>query len=100
MGAEGDFRQEQYGLQHKRVFCYAEWDTVLPTGEPVRGTLLRENGIRVGHAPPPAWLRSFATPINSMIGRDLCGEFQLLGGVGTLLDSAPPDRLSGFISIF
>merc|ERR1712137_804777 len=65
-----------------------------------RGTLLRENGIRVGYAPPPAWMRSFPTPINSMIGRDLCGEFQLLAGVGYLLDAAEVDRLSGTICLF
>eukprot|EP00445_Apocalathium_hangoei_P027140 CAMPEP_0203937902 /NCGR_PEP_ID=MMETSP0359-20131031/75050_1 /ASSEMBLY_ACC=CAM_ASM_000338 /TAXON_ID=268821 /ORGANISM="Scrippsiella Hangoei, Strain SHTV-5" /LENGTH=127 /DNA_ID=CAMNT_0050868047 /DNA_START=15 /DNA_END=396 /DNA_ORIENTATION=- len=37
-----------------------------------------------------------------MIGRDLCGEFQLLGGVGSLLDSAPNASagLRGTISLF
>jgi len=98
--AEGDYRLETWGLIHKRVFCYAEYDVILDSGEPVRGTLLRENGIRVGHAPPPQWLRSFPTPINSMIGRDLCGEFQLMGGVGTLLDAARTNRWSGVISLY
>ena len=29
---------------------------------------------KVGHVVPPPWLRAFATPINSLIGRDLCGD--------------------------
>lgn len=95
-----DIRKEAFGLAHKRVFGYAEWDLRLPSGEPVRGGILRENGIRVGHADPPAWLRSFPTPLNSLIGRDLCGEFQLLAGVGSLLDSAPPGRLEGELHLF
>ena len=48
----------------------------------------RENGIRVGHTSPPSWLRAFSTPINSLIGRDLCGEFQLSTGIGLILDTA------------
>merc|ERR1711971_1267334 len=99
--SEGDFRFANWGLSHKRVFCYAEYDTILlPSGEPLRGTLLRENGIRVGHQPPPVWMRSFPTPINSMIGRDLCGEFQLLSAVGCLLDAADCEALQGEISLF
>lgn len=98
--AEPDFRKESFGLTHKRVLCYAEWDLKLSSGEPVRGTLLRENGIRVGHLNPPAWLRSFPTPINNLIGRDLCGEFQLIAGVGQLLDAGPPGRLDGIVLLF
>eukprot|EP00438_Fugacium_kawagutii_P034668 Skav219055 [mRNA] locus=scaffold1033:33702:34856:+ [translate_table: standard] len=84
---EGDSRKETWGLTHKRVLCYGEWD-LTADGQPLRGTLLRENGIRVGHAAPPAWLRAFPTPINSLIGRDLCGEFQLSTGIGLILDTA------------
>jgi len=97
---EVDVRKDTFGLSHKRVLCYAEWDVVLSSGEPLRGTLLRENGIRVGHVSPPPWLRSFATPINSLIGRDLCGEFQLVTGVGLVLDAAPPGSVNGSIELF
>jgi len=98
--AETDMRLEVYGLAHKRVLCYGEWDLVLPSGERVHGATLRENGIRVGHVPAPAWLRSHATPINSMIGRDLCGEFQLITGIGLIIDAAPPGRLEGSVHLF
>lgn len=97
---EVDVRRDTFGLAHKRVLCYAEWDLMLSSGEPIRGTLLRENGIRVGHTPPPAWLRSFSTPINGMIGRDLCGEFQLVTGIGLILDAAPPGQLRGSVQLF
>lgn len=97
--AEVDMRKETYGLIHKRVLCYGEWDLILPDGEPMRGSMLRENGIRVGHNPPPAWLRSFATPINFMIGRDLCGEFQLVTGIGLFVDAAMPGRVTGAVSL-
>ncbi|CAE8592395.1 unnamed protein product [Polarella glacialis] len=96
----GDARKETWGLMHKRVLCYAEWDVLLSTGEPIRGTLMRENGIRIGHMNPPAWLRAFATPINSIIGRDLCGEFQLATGIGLILDAAPPGHLTGEVHLF
>jgi len=97
---EGDIRKDTFGLAHKRVLCYAEWDLMLETGESIRGALLRENGIRVGHVAPPAWLRSFPTPINYLIGRDLCGEFQLVTGIGLILDAAPPGRLEGTMMIY
>lgn len=97
---EVDVRKDTFGLAHKRVLCYAEWDLTTSTGEPIRGTLFRENGIRVGHTPPPAWLRSFSTPINGMIGRDLCGEFQLVTGIGLILDSAPPGHVRGSVQLF
>ncbi|CAK8996022.1 unnamed protein product, partial [Durusdinium trenchii] len=84
---DGDARKDIWGLTHKRVLCYGEWD-LTEDGQPLRGTLLRENGIRVGHAAPPSWLRAFPTPINSLIGRDLCGEFQLTTGIGLILDTA------------
>jgi len=98
--AEVDARKEGFGLSHKRVLCFAEWDLGHPSGEQLRGTLLMENGIRVGHVSPPAWLRSHATPINHIIGRDLCGEFQLLTGVGLILDAAPPGRLVGTLLMY
>mmetsp|Transcript_127655 Transcript_127655/g.355265 ORF Transcript_127655/g.355265 Transcript_127655/m.355265 type:complete len:191 (+) Transcript_127655:252-824(+) len=98
--AEVDVRKDTFGLAHKRVLCYAEWDLTLSSGEPLRGALLRENGIRVGHTPPPAWLRSFATPINSLIGRDLCGEFQLVTGIGLVLDAAPPGQPHGTVQLY
>jgi len=97
---EGDARQDTWGLVHKRVLCYGEWDIRLPDGQALRGALLRENGIRVGHAAPPVWLKAFATPINSLIGRDLCGEFQLTTGIGLILDSAPPGQLLGEVCLF
>lgn len=87
---DGDVRKETWGLVHKRVLCYGEWE-LTTNGHPLRGTLLRENGIRVGHAAPPAWLRAFPTPINSVIGRDLCGEFQLSAGIAVILDTARGD---------
>merc|ERR1712137_1187010 len=79
---------------------FAEWNLGLPNSEQIRGTLLMENGIRVGHVSPPAWLRSHATPINYIIGRDLCGEFQLLTGVGLILDAVPPGRLEGSLCMY
>eukprot|EP00435_Cladocopium_sp_Y103_P008815 s2545_g2.t1 len=87
-----------WGLVHKRVLCYGEWE-LTTNGQPLRGTLLRENGIRVGHAAPPAWLRAFPTPINSVIGRDLCGEFQLSAGIAVILDTAQGD-IVGEVMIF
>lgn len=98
--ADVDVRKDTFGLSHKRVLCYAEWDVQLMNGEPLRGALLRENGIRVGHTPPPAWLRSFATPINFLIGRDLCGEFQLVTGIGLILDAAPVGQLQGTVQLY
>merc|ERR1711990_215539 len=46
---EADLRKDTFGLAHKRVLCYGEWDVITDSGEPLRGTLLQENGIRVGH---------------------------------------------------
>jgi len=97
---EADVRKDTFGLIHKRVLCYAEWDVITSSGESIRGALLRENGIRVGHTEPPAWLRSFPTPINYMIGRDLCGEFQLVTGMALVLDAVSPGRLQGSATIF
>merc|ERR1712014_17835 len=97
--SEGDLRKDTFGLAHKRVLCYAEWDVLPQNGEWLLGALSRENGIRVGHTPAPAWLRSFATPINTMIGRDLCGEFQLVTGIGLILD-IPVGQLSGTVQLF
>merc|ERR1719506_3507444 len=98
--SEADLRKDTFGLAHKRVLCFAEWDVLTSGGEPLRGTLLQENGIRVGHTAPPTWLRSFPTPINYLIGRDLCGEFQLITGIGLILDAAPPGRLRGNVLVF
>merc|ERR1711988_1809170 len=98
--SEVDVRKDTFGLAHKRVLCYAEWSVILETGEPLRGALLRENGIRVGHTAPPTWLRSFATPINYLIGRDLCGEFQLVTGIALILDALPSVHMQGSVHIF
>jgi len=98
--SEGDLRKDTFGLAHKRVLCYAEWDILLNTGEPLRGALLQENGIRVGHTAPPSWLRSFPTPINYLIGRDLCGEFQLVTGIALILDALPSMEMQGSVYIF
>merc|ERR1712050_498336 len=75
-------------------------DVIHENNENIRGALFRENGIRVGHTEPPAWLRSFPTPINYLIGRDLCGEFQLVTGIGLVLDASPPGTTTGAVRLF
>merc|ERR1712224_115294 len=94
----GDVRRDTFGLVHKRVFSYAEYDVLCGADMPFRGKSLRENGISF-RGSPLGWLRSFPTPINSLVGRDLCSEFQLLSELGGMMNNTP-NHPEGVVLLF
>lgn len=78
----------------ERVFCYCETEMLYPTATALPGELLRicflkENsfqgeGTRAGRT---GLLRSSALPINDLVDRTLCAEYQALSEICDLLDA-------------
>merc|ERR1712151_705990 len=87
-----DWRRQRFFFK-ERVYCYAEFaleHPSLPDSRMLQGSLLKENsflgeGTRAGRT---GLLRSTALPINELVDRTLCAEFQALSELCDVVDSA------------
>lgn len=86
-----DWRRQRFFFK-ERVYCYIEFALKHPTAKDphkLQGTLVKENsflgeGTRAGRT---GLLRSTSLPINDLVDRTLCAEFQALSELCDLLDS-------------
>jgi len=87
-----DWRKQRFFFK-ERVHCYAEFALRHPRVEDadkLQGTMIKENsflgeGTRAGRT---GLLRSTSLPINELVDRTLCAEFQTLAELCDLLDNA------------
>lgn len=87
-----DWRRQRFFFK-ERVYCYTEFVLQHPSAKDpgkLHGSLLKENsflgeGTRAGKT---GLLRSTQLPINELVDRTLCAEFQTLSELCDLLDSA------------
>lgn len=85
-----DWRKQRFFFK-ERVYCYAEFALRHPKAEDpdrLQGTMIKENsflgeGTRAGRT---GLLRSTSLPINELVDRTLCAEFQTLAELCDLLD--------------
>jgi len=86
-----DWRNQRFFFK-ERVYCYVEFALAHPaakTPEKLQGSFVKENsflgeGTRAGRT---GLLRSTSLPINELVDRTLCAEFQSLSELCDLLDS-------------
>jgi len=86
-----DWRKQRFFFK-ERVYCYVEFALQHPLAkapEKLHGSLIKENsflgeGTRAGRT---GLLRSTTLPINELVDRTLCAEFQTLSELCDLLDS-------------
>lgn len=86
-----DWRKQRFFFK-ERVYCYAEFSLKHPNAkdpEKLDGWLIKENsflgeGTRAGRT---GLLKSTPLPINELVDRTLCAEFQALSELCDLLDS-------------
>lgn len=89
--APEDWRKQRFFFK-ERVYCYAEFALAHPTVTEtwkLQGTMVKENsflgeGTRAGRT---GLLRSVVLPINELVDRTLCAEFQMLSELCDLVDS-------------
>lgn len=88
-GRHGDWREKRFFFKD-RVYCYAEFALELPGRNPSRlcGSLLKENSYAGTRAGRTGLLRSIPLPINELVDRTLCAEFQLLSELCDLVGGA------------
>merc|ERR1740129_315594 len=88
---ENDWRAQRF-FYKERVYCYTEHHLEHPSAkepESLLGSMLKENsflgeGTRAGKT---GLLKSMVLPINELVDRTLCAEFQTLSELCDLLDS-------------
>jgi len=74
-------------LVHRRVFSYAEYEVAVRGGQPLSGSMTKENGRRDRSGGGGASierngpLRPLSSPISGLVDRALCSEFQLMTAI-------------------
>lgn len=95
------------GLQHQRVFAYAECDIISPHNEPdVKDCMLFENGF-CGTSIDTSMLNYTPLPLNSFVDRSLCAEAKMMAAFcdqlkqkGLAGGSSLNERLLGRLQVY